>query len=94
MIDTRWVAASQAAIDGVLDGTYSPLDFRWFIGRQLDLDSSSGEWRAVACARPIALKQCLGLPKPLWHEVLEICGGELAELSRIELIKRDDLDND
>ena len=46
---------------------------------------------SVACARPVALKQCLGLPKPLWHEVLELCGGELAELSRIELLKRDDL---
>ena len=39
----------------------------------------------------VALKQCLGLPKPLWHEVLEMCGGESAELSSIELTKRDDL---
>ena len=40
----------------------------------------------------MALKQCLGLPKPLWHEVLELCGGEMGELSRIELLKRDDLE--
>ncbi|KAL1525818.1 hypothetical protein AB1Y20_020657 [Prymnesium parvum] len=80
-----------AAIDGVLAGEYSPLDFRWFIGRHENLPTSGGAWRAVACARPVALKQCLGLPKPLWHEVLELCGGELAELSRMELLKRDDL---
>ena len=23
------------------------------------------------------------LPKPFWHEVLELCGGECAELSRL-----------
>ena len=32
----------------------------------------------------VALKQCLGLPKPLWHEVMELCGGECATLSRLE----------
>ena len=46
----------------------------------------------MACARSVALKQCLGLPKPLWHEVLELCGGELGELSSIELLKRSDLE--
>ena len=40
----------------------------------------------------MALKQCLGLPKPLWHEVLELCGGELAEISKMELLKRTDLE--
>ena len=49
---------------------------------------------AIACARPVALKQCLGLPKPLWHEVMELSGGELAEISRIELVKRTDLEQD
>ena len=82
----------EAAVDGVLDGTYSPLDFRWFIGKHSGVGGSRGEWCSVACARPIALKQCIGLPKPLWHEVLELCGGEWAEISRIELLKRDDLE--
>mmetsp|Transcript_38381 Transcript_38381/g.113973 ORF Transcript_38381/g.113973 Transcript_38381/m.113973 type:complete len:88 (-) Transcript_38381:47-310(-) len=77
----------KAAIDGVLEGTYSPLDFRWFIGKRTGLSTARGEWNAVACARPIAIKQCLGLPKPLWHEVMELCGGENAELSRIEFVK-------
>lgn len=81
----------EAAVDAVLDGTRSPLDFRFFVGRRSDVSTGDGAWRAVACARPIALKQCLGLPKPLWHEVQELCGGELAELSKIELLKRTDL---
>uniref|UniRef100_A0A7S2HS28 Uncharacterized protein n=1 Tax=Zooxanthella nutricula TaxID=1333877 RepID=A0A7S2HS28_9DINO len=86
-----YVDGVEAAIDGVLEGRFSPLDFRWFVGRSRGLDTSSGEWCAVACSRPVALKQCLGLPKPLWHEVMELCGGEAAELSRLELIKRNDL---
>ena len=84
----------EAAADAVLDGTCSPLDFRWFIGRHGPLRTSAAEWVSIACARPIALKQCLGLPKPLWHEVMELCGGECAALSRIELLKRTDLVDD
>ena len=84
----------EAAADAVLAGKCSPLDFRWFIGRHATLRTSGAEWVSIACARPIALKQCLGLPKPLWHEVMELCGGECAALSRIELLKRDDLVGD
>ena len=82
----------EAIVDAVLDGSRSPLDFRWFVGRRRDVSTIDGAWGPVACARPVALKQCLGLPKPLWHEVLELCGGEMGELSRIELLKRDDLE--
>lgn len=39
----------------------------------------------------MALKQCIGLPKPLWHEVMELCGDELGVISSLELLKRDDL---
>ena len=81
----------EAIVDAVERGERSPLDFRWFVGVRKDICTDDGSWHPVACARPVALKQCLGLPKPLWHEVLELCGGELAELSRIELLKRDDL---
>jgi putative transcriptional regulator len=45
----------------------------------------------VACARALALKQCIQLPKPLWHEVMEFCGGELSEISKLEFQKRTDL---
>eukprot|EP00929_Paragymnodinium_shiwhaense_P103350 TRINITY_DN6681_c0_g1_i1.p1 TRINITY_DN6681_c0_g1~~TRINITY_DN6681_c0_g1_i1.p1 ORF type:complete len:479 (-),score=107.94 TRINITY_DN6681_c0_g1_i1:527-1963(-) len=81
----------EAAIEGVLNGKYQPLDFRWFVGRTNHVRTATGEWRAVACARPLALKQCLGLPKPLWHEVLELCGGESSALSQLELQLRTDL---
>jgi len=84
----------EAAADAVLEGRCAPLDFRWFIGRHSALRCAEREWAAAACARPVALKQCLGLPKPLWHEVMELCGGSLAELSQVELQKRDDLQKD
>jgi hypothetical protein len=70
----------EAAVDGVLQGKYQPLDFRFFLGRQ-SYDPArnprrgvvlqkvqDGKYQPVACARSLALKQCLGLPKPLWHE--------------------------
>lgn len=87
----------EGAIEGVLKGTYKPLDFRFFIGKHvyeesmIELVVHLGKYQPVACARSIALKQCLSLPKPLWHEVMELCGGELQEISELELQKRDDL---
>lgn len=82
----------EAIVSAVLDGTRSPLDFRWFIGRRTDVSTSKAAWCPIACARPVVLKQCLGLPKPLWHEVMELCGGEVADVSKIELLKRSDLE--
>ena len=38
-------------------------------------------------SRAIALKQCLGLPKPLWNELMEMLGGSLAEISKLERLK-------
>jgi hypothetical protein len=64
----------EAAMDGVLSGRYKPLDFRFFIGHkdyaggQLDEAVRSGKYQPVACSRPLVLKQCIQLPKPLWHE--------------------------
>lgn len=84
----------EAAVDGILVGKYKPLDFRFFVGRHSDLSTAQGEYVALACARPVALKQCLGLPKPLWHEVMEMAGGECARLSRLEITKREDLQDD
>ena len=67
-----------AAIDGVLKGKYKPLDFRFFVGSHqyiggnLDLAVHSNKYQPIACARSVALKQCIQLPKPLWHEILEL----------------------
>lgn len=92
-----YMGGLEAAIDGVLDGTYKPLDFRFFVGSNIyqkgELDSGIllNKWQPIACARALALKQCIQLPKPLWHEVMELCGGELREVSQLELKKRSDL---
>ena len=64
----------EAAMDGVLSGKYKPLDFRFFIGHtkydggKLDEAVSLGKYQPIACSRPLVLKQCIQLPKPLWHE--------------------------
>eukprot|EP00747_Dinoflagellata_sp_TGD_P149818 gnl/TRDRNA2_/TRDRNA2_177059_c0_seq3.p1 gnl/TRDRNA2_/TRDRNA2_177059_c0~~gnl/TRDRNA2_/TRDRNA2_177059_c0_seq3.p1 ORF type:complete len:407 (+),score=79.40 gnl/TRDRNA2_/TRDRNA2_177059_c0_seq3:286-1506(+) len=89
-----YTGGERAAIEAVDKGTKSPLDFRWFIGRHNGLKTLHGAWRPAACARPVALKQCLGLPKPLWHEVMELMGGASAKLSLLEIQKRDDLMNE
>lgn len=87
----------EAAMDGILSGKYKPLDFRFivgntkYIGGDLAAAVAAGKYQPVACSRPLVLKQCIQLPKPLYHEVLEFCGGELREISKLELSKRDDL---
>ncbi len=87
----------EAAVDGILDGRFSPLEFRFFVGchnyeeSMLDVEVLLGKYQPIACARSIALKQCISLPKPLWHEVMELCDGEFPDLSRLELLKRDDV---
>jgi hypothetical protein len=64
----------EAAIEGVLTGIYSPLEFRFFVGCHkyeepgLDVAVRLGKYQPIACARSVALKQCIALPKPLWHE--------------------------
>jgi glucose-6-phosphate 1-epimerase/putative transcriptional regulator len=63
-----------AAVEGVLAGKYNPLEFRFFVGchtyeeSSLDVAVLLGKYQPVACARALALKQCISLPKPLWHE--------------------------
>jgi hypothetical protein len=88
----------RAAVLGVLAGRYKPLEFKFFVGRhrsttpgELQRAVMLGKYQPIACARSIALKQCIQLPKPLYHEVLEFCGGQLADISQMEMLKRDDL---
>lgn len=92
-----YVGGLEAAVDGVLKRKYKPMDFRFFVGRRsydesaLDVACLLGKYQPVAIARSLVLKQCISLPKPLWHEVLELCNGEMKEISHLELSKRDDL---
>jgi Uncharacterized ACR, COG1678 len=102
-----YVGGLDAAVAGVLSGKYKPMDFRFFVGRHrydptlappeeadianLNLQVLVRKYQPIACARSLVLKQCISLPKPLWHEVTELAGGELAEISRLELSKRQDI---
>jgi hypothetical protein len=43
-------------------------------------------WTAAA-SRPILLKQCLQLPKPLWKEVMECMGGDYATAAREDIVE-------
>ena len=80
------VAALEAASRAVLLGHAQPLDFRLTLGQtRLSHDAVQGEWLPVACSRPLVLKHSASLPKPLWHEVMQLCGGECAEISRLIL---------
>ena len=86
------------AMEGIMNGKYKPLDFRFFVGQHkykngdLDVAVHMSKYSPIACARSLALKQCIQLPKPLWHEVCELCGGELKEISKLELMKRNDIE--
>eukprot|EP00535_Pseudo-nitzschia_heimii_P010679 CAMPEP_0197179890 /NCGR_PEP_ID=MMETSP1423-20130617/4692_1 /TAXON_ID=476441 /ORGANISM="Pseudo-nitzschia heimii, Strain UNC1101" /LENGTH=492 /DNA_ID=CAMNT_0042629877 /DNA_START=96 /DNA_END=1571 /DNA_ORIENTATION=- len=87
----------EAAVEGVLAGTYTPLEFRFFVGchdydeSMLDVEVRLGKYQPVACARALALKQCISLPKPLWHEVMELCDGDLPDISSLEMVKREEV---
>ena len=87
----------EAAVHSIMQGMHSPSDFRFFVGKhryldgRLDLECVLGKYQPIACSRALALKQCKALPKPLFHEVMELVGGEMAELSKLELMKRDDI---
>mmetsp|Transcript_13522 Transcript_13522/g.15148 ORF Transcript_13522/g.15148 Transcript_13522/m.15148 type:complete len:500 (+) Transcript_13522:179-1678(+) len=92
-----YLGGVDAAVEGVLSGKYKPLQFRFFIGchnyneSKLDVEVRLGKLQPIACTRSLVLKQCKALPTPLWHEVLELCGDELANLSRLEMLKYEDL---
>ena len=68
----------------VKEGKKDPREFKFFARYcgwapgQLEEECDDGVWYPVACSRQIALKPVIALPKPLWREVLELCGGELA----------------
>lgn len=74
-----------SAVDAVMSKQYKAVDFRFVFGvyekfnHQLDNDIQMGRYQPIACARSLALKQCISLPKPLWHEIMELCGGEYSE---------------
>lgn len=95
-----YVGGVSAAVEALASGQGQALDYRLFVGRkewatgELEKEVRQGLWQCAACARPVALKQCLSLPKPLWHEVMELLGGDAEMLSQFELVHRTDLDTE
>ena len=89
-----------SAADAITSKQHKPIDFRFVFGvseklnSQIEYEIKLGKYQPVACARSLALKHCIGLPKPLWHEIMELCGGEYSELSELEIEKRTDLQAD
>eukprot|EP00471_Norrisiella_sphaerica_P005528 CAMPEP_0184487092 /NCGR_PEP_ID=MMETSP0113_2-20130426/9198_1 /TAXON_ID=91329 /ORGANISM="Norrisiella sphaerica, Strain BC52" /LENGTH=526 /DNA_ID=CAMNT_0026869265 /DNA_START=255 /DNA_END=1835 /DNA_ORIENTATION=+ len=84
----------EAACKAVAKAGASPDHFRVFYGSktwepgQVEKEIEEGIWYSIAAARPFILKHCVGLPKPLWHEVLDMVGGGLLEASELEIRKR------
>ena len=85
-----------AAAERVRAGTAEPLDFRFFIGRyewgpgELARDVRDGVYRPAACSRGVALKQCLGLPKPLGTRSWTCSVAARRDVSALELARRSD----
>jgi Uncharacterized ACR, COG1678 len=64
----------EAAITGVLQGKYNPLEFRFFVGchtydeSTLDVAVVLGKYQPIACARSLAVKQvCPGNRQHMFH---------------------------
>lgn len=81
----RAVAAAAAAVRA---GDAEPAELRLFLGavrwRQGRLREAveAGEVFVAAAAGGVVTKQCLGLPTPLWREVMEAMGEPFRRLSR------------
>ena len=86
-----YVGGIQDAAERVIEGKNNAEDFRFFVGRKtfepgfLEAYARGGVYQPLAAPRTIALKQCIGLPLPLYHEVLGLAGGESKDVSEIEV---------
>ena len=78
-----YLSSVGAALAAVRADVACASEFRLFHGHHEGLSTASGEWCAVACARPLVLKECRSLPTPLWHEVMTLSGGEFATMSAL-----------
>lgn len=76
------------ACEVVKEGRADATDFKFFARYcgwapgQLEGEVKRGMWYPVACCKELTLKQVIQLPKPLWREILELCGGDLFDVSQ------------
>jgi len=93
-----YLGGYDSVVERVSDGSSKPQDYKFFSkccgwgAGQLDREVEAGVWHPVSAARPLLLKQCLQLPKPLWREVMELCGGDLADEAKDAYAPRDAFD--
>jgi len=85
-----YLGGEAEAVVAVRDGKLPSSDFKFFSGAtvwapgQLKAEVDKGVWYTAAASRPVIVKQCLQLPKPLWMEVMELMGGQYAETAKAE----------
>jgi len=83
-----YLGGYDSAVELVRGGEIVAKDFKFFARYcgwgpgQLERECARGVWYPVACSKQLALKQVIQLPKPLWREVLELCGGDLQAASK------------
>jgi len=83
-----YLGGEVSAVEAVESGKAEGIEFRFFAGctiwepGQLQQEIDTGAWASAACSRSLVLKQCLGLPTPLWKEALELMGGEYGITAR------------
>jgi len=83
-----YCGGERAALQAVSAGELKGNDFRFFAGcmfwepGQLAQEVASAGWISAASSRSLVLKQCLGLPTPLWKEAMELMGGSYGVTAR------------
>jgi len=67
---------------------YKAEDWKFFTGYagwgpgQLNAECTENVWWPIAASNQVALKSAVQLSKPLWSEVLELCGGDFVDIAK------------
>lgn len=74
--------------ENVKNGVSKPSDYRWFLGYcgwrpgQLEKEVAHGVWYLASSSKDIVTDQCIKLERPLWRQILELMGGQYADISK------------
>jgi len=49
---------------------------------QLEQEIEKGWWYPAVCSPELVVRPCIGLPVPLWCQILDLMGGEYAEIGK------------
>ncbi|CAD7701139.1 unnamed protein product [Ostreobium quekettii] len=91
IVNGIYLGGFEAARRAVREGNAQGKDFTWFMHHagwgpgQLENECSSGVWFTAAAGRDLILQPRDGndAPADMWHEVLQLMGGEYSELSKV-----------